>query len=233
MTVRLKAIIPQCIKDRLKRFFLSRRFSVLLKKNVLVSFQTVFEDHSVVNQNCDIYDSFIGRGTYIASDSHLSQTKIGRFCSIGQNVRTGLGRHPSRIFVSTHPAFFSPDKQAGFTFTNTSLFEGHKFVDREGKYFVEIGNDVWIGNEVMILDGIRIGDGAIIGARSIVTQNVEPYSVYAGVPARKLRYRFEKKYIRFLLRFKWWTRGFNWLRNNSGYFNDIRAFYRKFHAEQE
>lgn len=57
---------------------------------------------------------------------------------------------------------------------------------------VYIGNDVWIGDRVLILPGVHIGDGSIIAAGAVVTKNVPPYSIVAGVPARKIRDRFEK-----------------------------------------
>lgn len=54
---------------------------------------------------------------------------------------------------------------------------------------VVIGNDVWIGSRVIILSGVHIGDGSVIGAGSIVTKDVEPYSIVAGNPARLIRKR--------------------------------------------
>ena len=57
---------------------------------------------------------------------------------------------------------------------------------------VYIGNDVWIGDRALILPGVHIGDGSIIAAGAVVTKDVPPYSIAAGVPARKIRDRFEK-----------------------------------------
>ena len=57
---------------------------------------------------------------------------------------------------------------------------------------VYIGNDVWIGDRALILPGVHIGDGSIIAAGAVVTKDVPPYSIVAGVPARKIRDRFEK-----------------------------------------
>ena len=57
---------------------------------------------------------------------------------------------------------------------------------------VYIGNDVWIGDRVLILPGVHIGDGSIIAAGAVVTKDVPPYSIVAGVPARKIRDRFER-----------------------------------------
>lgn len=54
---------------------------------------------------------------------------------------------------------------------------------------VWIGNDVWIGDRVTILPGVRVGDGSVLAAGAVVTKDVPPYAVVAGVPARVLRYR--------------------------------------------
>ena len=69
-----------------------------------------------------------------------------------------------------------------------------------------IGNDVWIGQNAVILPGVHIGDGAIIGANSIVGNDVDPYTIVAGNPAKPLRKRFDDELIELLLRFKWWDR---------------------------
>lgn len=57
---------------------------------------------------------------------------------------------------------------------------------------VYIGNDVWIGDRALILPGVHVGDGSIITAGAVVTKDVPPYSIVGGVPARKIRNRFEK-----------------------------------------
>lgn len=56
---------------------------------------------------------------------------------------------------------------------------------------VEIGSDVWIGYGAIILSGVRIADGCIIAAGSVVTKDTEPYAIYGGNPARRLRDRFD------------------------------------------
>ena len=68
----------------------------------------------------------------------------------------------------------------------------------------KIGNDVWIGHNVIILSGITIGDGAILAAGSIITKDVEPYTIVAGNPAKTIRKRFSENVIIELLDFKWW-----------------------------
>ena len=100
---------------------------------------------------------------FIASDSFMPMTKIGRFCSIGQNVRTCLGRHPTSKYVSTHPSFWLKSKLSGFTFVNENKFEPHLYIDSTNKYIVGIGNDVWIGNNVLLMAYVHVAHDCSIG----------------------------------------------------------------------
>ncbi|WP_370976719.1 CatB-related O-acetyltransferase [Enterobacter roggenkampii] len=70
---------------------------------------------------------------------------------------------------------------------------------------VIIGNDVWIGDGAFIKNGVTIGDGAIIGAKAVVTKNIPPYAIVAGIPAEVIGYRFDEKTICSLLESKWWN----------------------------
>jgi len=54
---------------------------------------------------------------------------------------------------------------------------------------VKIGDDVWIGTRVVILPGVTVGHGAIIGASAVVTKDVPPYAIVAGVPAKVVKWR--------------------------------------------
>ena len=57
---------------------------------------------------------------------------------------------------------------------------------------VKIGNHVWIGSRALVLPGVTIGEGAVVAAGAVVTGNVEPYSVVAGVPARPIGTRSKR-----------------------------------------
>ena len=71
---------------------------------------------------------------------------------------------------------------------------------------VIIGNDVWIGSNVTIMSGVKIGDGACIASHSVVTKNVEPYTVVGGNPAKVIKKRFNNDVINKLLELKWWDK---------------------------
>lgn len=67
-----------------------------------------------------------------------------------------------------------------------------------------VGNDVWIGYKATIMPSITIGDGAIVGAHSVVTKDVEPYTIVGGNPAKVLRTRFSDDVRRNLMTARWW-----------------------------
>lgn len=194
-----------------------------LGKNVELDFYTALESHISIGNNCNINSSQIGLGTYISEYSNIRHTKIGRFCAIADNVRSGMGSHPVRKFVSIHPSFFSTVQQAGFTFVKKNSFDELKKVDHSN-FCVEIGHDVWIGSGVKIVDGVKIGNGAIIGANAVVTKNIEPFTINIGVPSKSIKKRFTEEQINFLQDFKWWDRDFNWIKENAPLFDDISRF---------
>jgi len=122
--------------------------------------------------------------------------KIGKFCSISWNVTVYLGGNHRVDWIALYPF-------AGREHDRWPDVEGvDKYLTSRGD--VTIGNDVWIGSDVIIMSGISIGDGAAIGAGSVVTSDVEPYSIVAGNPARLLRKRFGEEEIKKLLDIKWW-----------------------------
>ena len=195
-------------------FYLKKMYNVKIKSNVIISKNTDFEGLNVIHSGVNIYDSSIGFASYIGNNTKLSNTQIGKYCSIAHEVELLESTHPTSGFASTHPAFFSLLKQSGFTFVNKQLFQEELFFDKKKNIKLKIGNDVWIGAKVIIIAGIEIGDGAIIGAGSIVTKNVPPYAIVVGVPAKIIKFRFDEATIDKLLKFKWWNKDKAWLENN-------------------
>lgn len=197
---------------------LSIKKKIIIEKGVKVNSVTYMEDNVKIYRNTKILCSSIGGGTYIGWNSVLNKVKIGRFCSIAPFVEVIYGRHAINQFVSSHPAFYSTTRQSGFSFVSESKFDEFIFADKANQYSVTIGNDVWIGYGVKIMEGVAIGDGAIIGAGSLVTKDIEAYGIYVGVPAKKVKARFDSETIKKLLETQWWNKDFEWIEKNSELF---------------
>jgi serine acetyltransferase len=76
----------------------------------------------------------------------------------------------------------------------------------------------------MIMRGVTIGDGAIVAAGSVVTRDIEPYSIVAGIPARHLRFRFNELQVQELLKIQWWYWDERKIKENAYLFYDIDKF---------
>ena len=165
-------------------------------------------------ENSKVLNTIIGNHSYLANNGYLNNCKIGNYCCIGPNVSVGLGEHPSEIFVSIHPVFYTKTSHLGYTFDDTKYFKEYSST--------EIGNDVWIGSNVIIKGGVKIGNGAIIASGAVVTKDVLDYSIVGGVPAKHIKSRFEADEISFLKDFKWWDKDFVFLKNHQQLFHNIR-----------
>lgn len=204
---------------------LKTKTSINWKTNISIS--TRFGGMGKINQGTSIIDSYVGKGTYVGKNSNIYFTEIGNFCSIGDNFNTIVATHPSQKFVSTHPSFFSTNKQGGFTFVSENKFDEIIKI-KNSNLSVVIASDVWIGNNVSIMGGVKVGVGAIIGTGSIVTKDVAPYAIVAGVPAKRIRYRFNEEDIKFLLSTKWWNDSFDSIKSIADQFDDLEKYKRNF-----
>jgi len=196
----------------LKKIFLKMKFNTKLGLTTNIRKDIKIEQKVNIGSYCNINCKSIGKYTFIGNNTIIdSSTKtIGRFCSISNGVKIGLRAHP-QFYLSTHPFCYA--KRYGFT--------KDKFSEIEYSGYTYIGNDVLISANAIILAGVRIGNGAIIGAGAVVTKNVEPYSIVAGVPAKLIKYRFDKKNIEKLLEIKWWDMDENKLRKSIELFESI------------
>lgn len=223
----------RALKNLIKRSLYKTKYKnkhVKFGKGVALSFKDVkFEGYNVLGENVS-FTGELGYGSYIGSSSCIN-AKIGRYCCIAQNVRTVVGTHPTRNFVSIHPAFFSTRKQAGFSYVDKDKFEEIVYAT-DNVHNVVIGNDVWIGEGVSIMQGVTIGDGAIVAAGAVVTKDVPPYAIVGGVPAKVIRCRFDESTVERLLELKWWNNSNEWIESHAEYFESIEMFLKMIDGEE-
>ena len=161
-----------------------------------VSSNNHLDKKTVIYRNAKIRGSEVGAYSYISPNTVIENAQIGRFCSISDHCRIGMGTHNTNQ-ISTSPIF--TQKVNG-----TKARWVDKNVNDSPFRKVRVGNDVWIGSRAMILGGVTVGDGAVVGAGAVVTKDVPAYAIVAGVPAKVIKYRFPDRLIELLMDFKWW-----------------------------
>lgn len=202
------------VKSIIRRYQMKRMFAdTTFYTNALADKTCILEKHTVLFPNTIILNSSLGRYTYVQADSNIYNVSIGPFCSIANGVTIGLAIHPTHM-LSTSPVFYDNSQPLPHFFTDKKLFS-------ENLPRTIICADVWIGQGVMIKSGIRIGVGAVIGAGAVVTNNVEPYSIVGGVPAREIKKRFNENICEQLLKSKWWELDEKNLQEITPYFSNV------------
>lgn len=148
-------------------------------------------DHASLGERTSSYgDVTVGRGTRLNPRCELrGSVSIGRYCAIARDTAFQEPAHDHTKLAVQHP-----------------LYERVLGVESKGSSNgpITVGNDVWIGADALILSGVEIGDGAVIAGKSVVTDDVDPYSVVAGVPAEHKHYRFPESVRERLLELRWW-----------------------------
>jgi acetyltransferase-like isoleucine patch superfamily enzyme len=150
--------------------------------------------------------SGMGVGSLVKYDGDKQGLAVGRFVAGGLRLRFLLnGQHEMRTI-------------------STQMFSVHGMGLRNApppQYGdTVIKNDVWIGDETMVLGGAHIENGCVIGARSLLPPNFksEPYGIYAGSPAKLIRFRFSEAVRMALLDLAWWEMPLTWIRDNNEMF---------------
>lgn len=154
-----------------------------------------------IGENCKLYNCELNGniklgkytslwGPNLDVITNIWNVEIGNFCSIARNVNIQIFNHNHKKITSY--------------FIGQNLFKETWGNERISRGKTTIGNDVWIGAQCVILGGIIIGNGAVIAANSLVNNDVPPYAIMGGSPAKILGYRFNNDIVEILQEMQWW-----------------------------
>jgi phosphonate metabolism protein (transferase hexapeptide repeat family) len=152
--------------------------------------------YTEVGPRTAIQETVMDDYSYITNDGNVIYSLIGKFCSLAAMVRINPGNHPMHRAAQHHFTYRS--RQFGLGEDDPEVFDWR----RSEK--VILGNDVWVGHGAVVLAGVSVGNGAVVGAGAVVTKNVAPYTIVAGVPAKVVRLRFPKEIQEAMERIRWW-----------------------------
>lgn len=140
------------------------------------------------NQNVGKY-FFLGKNAKIERNF-----SAGAYCFVGNNSYIGpTVSFGNFVMMSNHVNIIGNDHISDKVGV-PSILTGRPDNYYDLKTIIE--DDVWIGHGVTIMRGVKIAEGSVIGANSVVTKDVPSYSVYAGVPAKFIKNRFNEEEIK-------------------------------------
>lgn len=175
----------------------SNDYQTIYLKNVITRDNIQVGDYTIYNDFYDDPRDFEKNNVLYQYPINNDKLLIGKFCSIACKSKFLMtsGNHTMKsLSTYTFPIFY--EEWGGDVSHITDAW------DNKGD--IVIGNDVWIGYNAIIMSGVKVGDGAIIGTRAIVTNDVPPYTIVGGIPAKVIKKRFSDDIILKLLKIKWW-----------------------------
>lgn len=188
--------------------------------NVVIN-QSSLGQYVHISDDAILEESEIGDYSYTAGHNQIFYASIGKFVSIASYVRINPGNHPTYNRIAQHH----------FTYRASAYGLGeddNAFFDWRRAHHVTVGHDVWVGHNAVIMPGVTVGNGAVIGTSAVVTKDVEPYSIVAGVAAKKIGMRFDDALIEKIERSQWWDWDHDTLKARMADFRDLDLFVEKY-----
>lgn len=188
--------------QKLKQVGLTLDVSVEIGRNLM------FEKSALLRPNSSVDMARIAAYSYSGKHSTIATSMIGRYCSIGFKSEVGIPEHLfsglTTSLAVVHNCYFM--NFSGYI----PLRRNQVRDDGKSGSIINIGHDVWVGCHCLFPKDVTIGHGAVIGAGSIITHDVPPYAIVAGVGGGANSkgiikgYRFPDEIISDLLELSWW-----------------------------
>lgn len=150
-----------------------------------------------IGQGTRILESEIGAYSYTDRFADIAYSSLGKFVNIAAFSRINPSEHPYTRASLHHFMYRSSYYWPG------ELDEVELFAWRRSRS-VKIGHDVWIGHGAIVMKGVTIGNGSIVGSNAVVTKDVPPYAIVAGIPAKFIKWRHPASLADRLQALAWW-----------------------------
>ena len=177
---------------------------------------TTFGRFVEIGAGSRIQYSRIGDYSYCDRSADIANAEIGKFANIASFVRIGPTDHPMHLASLHHFHYRSPDY-----WDDTGIDEAF-FAHRKSR-IATIGHDTWIGHAAIIRPEVTVGDGAVVASAAVVTRDVAPYTIVAGIPARPIRERFPPEIAGRMTALGWWDWSHETLRARLDDFRSLPA----------
>ncbi|MBF9036522.1 hypothetical protein HKCCE2091_19975 [Rhodobacterales bacterium HKCCE2091] len=145
----------------------------------------------------DILNSEVGDYSYCSRHCNFANATIGKFANIASNVRIGATDHPLHTASLHH-----------FLYRSASYWDDAEddaeWFEKRARRRAVIGHDTWLGHGSQVKPDVTVGHGAVVASGAVVTKDVAPYEIVAGVPARHLRWRQPAQTAERLIAMAWW-----------------------------
>jgi len=150
---------------------------------------------------------FIGAYSSIRHSGYMRENFfMGRHSGIGYRCTIGAGMHNfSGVSINSDTIMAKVSNYTDEELELLNIPRDRTDVKLMNSKPVIIGNDVYLGDGVIVMPGVTIGHGSVVAANSVVTKDVEPYTIVGGIPAKPIRDRFPDTIKSQLLETKWWN----------------------------
>jgi phosphonate metabolism protein (transferase hexapeptide repeat family) len=158
---------------------------------------TTFGRYTEIGRGSRIVNAHVGDYSYTDRYAEIANARIGKFANIAAFSRIGPTDHPLHTASLHHFLYRSADY-----FDDTA--RDAAFFEHRATRLVHVGHDTWVGHGAVIMPEVTLHDGAVVAAGAVVTRDVAPYSIVAGVPARALKQRQPQDIAERLIALAWW-----------------------------